>query len=119
MDAFGDGKEQVVEGWEWLQEFLPKKVSVYVEDTVDDGQKVLEDIYEETRNSIVEKTSVNVDDVTNLMETFIEKLEKIRTSSIDIGEILFKIFFFVLLIQSLNCEVVSVQSGWKSNIPTT
>lgn len=84
MDAFGDGKEQVVEGWEWLQEFLPKKVSVYVEDTVDDGQKVLEDIYEETRNSIVEKTSVNVDDVTNLMETFIEKLERIRTSSIDI-----------------------------------
>jgi len=84
MDAFGDGKDQVVEGWEWLQEFLPKTVSTYVEETVDDGQKVFEDLYEETRKSIVDKTSVNVDDLTNLMENFIEKLEKISTSSIDI-----------------------------------
>jgi len=84
MDAFVDGKDQVVDGWAWLQEFLPQKVSSYVEETVDDGQKVLGDLYEETRKSVVDKTSVNVDDITNLMEKFIEKLEKISTSSIDI-----------------------------------
>merc|ERR1719219_1218442 len=73
-----------MQGWEWLQEFLPRKVAVYVEETAGDGQRVFEDIYEETRKSIVEKTSANVDDITNLIESFINKLENIKDSTVDI-----------------------------------
>merc|ERR1711970_987680 len=82
--TFGEGKDQIMQGWEWLQEFLPRKVAVYVEETAGDGQKVFEDIYEETRKSIVEKTSANVDDITNLIESFINKLENIKDSTVDI-----------------------------------
>merc|ERR1712055_528401 len=82
--TFGEGKDQIMQGWEWLQEFLPRKVAVYVEETAGDGQRVFEDIYEETRKSIVEKTSANVDDITNLIESFINKLENIKDSTVDI-----------------------------------
>merc|ERR1712050_407338 len=78
---FGD---QVVQGWEWLQEFLPGKVTNYVEKTADDGLELLDDIYQETRDSVVEKTSDNVDDITGLVEDFIQKLTNIKDNTLDI-----------------------------------
>merc|ERR1719430_662469 len=78
----GEGPDHA--GLGWLQEFLPRKVAVYVEETAGDGQRVFEDIYEEIRKSIVEKTSANVDDITNLIESFINKLENIKDSTVDI-----------------------------------
>merc|ERR1712168_197761 len=78
---FGD---QVVQGWEWLQEFLPGKVTNYVEKTAGDGAELLDDIYQETRDSIVEKTSDNVDDITGLVEGFIQKLTDIKDNTVNI-----------------------------------
>merc|ERR1712200_122792 len=77
-------KDQVMQGWEWLQEFLPGKVTKYVEKTADDGLELLDDIYQESRDSIVEKTSDNVDDITGLMEDFIQKLTNIKDNTVDI-----------------------------------
>ena len=79
-------RDQVVQGWEWLQEFLPGKVTNYVEKTAGDGAELLDDIYQETRDSIVEKTSDNVDDITGLMEGFIQKLTDIKDNTVNIGE---------------------------------
>merc|ERR1711909_211048 len=67
-----------MQGWEWLQEFLPNKVTNYVEKTADDGLELLDGIYQESRDSIVEKTSDNVDDITGLVEDFIQKLTNIK-----------------------------------------
>ena len=75
-----------MQGWEWLQEFLPGKVTNYVEKTADDGLELLDDIYQESRDSIVEKTSDNVDDITGLMEDFIQKLTNIKDNTVEIGE---------------------------------
>jgi len=77
-------KDQVMQGWEWLQEFLPGNVTKYVEKTADDGLALLDDIYQETRDSIVEKTSDNVDDITGLVEDFIQKLTNIKDNTLDI-----------------------------------
>jgi len=77
-------RDQVAQGWEWLQEFLPGKITKYVDETLDDGQAVFEDIYEETRKSVVEKTSGNVDDITGLVEGFIQKLTNIKDSTVNI-----------------------------------
>merc|ERR1712012_832319 len=55
-------KDQVMQGWEWLQEFLPNKVTNYVE-----------------------KTSDNVDDITGLVEDFIQKLTNIKDSTLNIA----------------------------------
>jgi len=77
-------RDQVMQGWDWLQEFLPGKVSKYVQNTAEDGQKLLEDLYAETRDSIVEKTSDNVDDITGLLEGFIQKLTDIKDNTVDI-----------------------------------
>merc|ERR1712050_676868 len=79
---FGD---QVVQGWEWLQEFLPGKVTNYVEKTADDGLELLDGIYQESRDSIVEKTSDNVDDITGLVEDFIQKLTNIKDNTLNIA----------------------------------
>jgi len=79
-------RDQVVQGWEWLQEFLPGKVSKYVEETAVDGQALVEDLYAETRDSLVEKTSDNVDDITGLVEGFIQKLTNIKDNTVDIGK---------------------------------
>ena len=103
-----EGQDQVVQGWQWLQEFLPRKVSLYVEGTAEDGQTLLEDLYEETRKSIVEKTSGNVDDITGLVETFIEKLENIRVSAVDIGQYIR--LNFSLPTASLNPQIPSMGS---------
>merc|ERR1719431_275684 len=73
-----------MQGWEWLQEFLPGKVTNYVEKTADDGLELIDDIYQETRDSIVEKTSDNVDDITGLVEDFIQKLTDIKDNTVDI-----------------------------------
>jgi len=78
-------RDQVMQGWDWLQEFLPGNVSKYVQNTAEDGQKLLEDLYAETRDSIVEKTSDNVDDITGLMERFIQKLTDIKDNTVDIA----------------------------------
>jgi len=77
-------KDQVMQGWEWLQEFLPGNVTKYVEKTADDGLELLDDIYQETRDSVVEKTSDNVDDITGLVEDFIQKLTNIKDSTLHI-----------------------------------
>jgi len=77
-------RDQVVQGWEWLQEFLPGKVSKYVEETAVDGQALVEDLYAETRDSLVEKTSDNVDDITGLVEGFIQKLTNIKDNTVEI-----------------------------------
>jgi len=77
-------RDQVVQGWEWLQEFLPGKVTNYVEKTAGDGAELLDDIYQETRDSIVEKTSDNVDDITGLVEGFIQKLTDIKDNTVNI-----------------------------------
>jgi len=77
-------KDQVMQGWEWLQEFLPGNVTKYVEKTADDGLELIDDIYQETRDSIVEKTSDNVDDITGLVEDFIQKLTDIKDNTLDI-----------------------------------
>merc|ERR1712122_143166 len=77
-------KDQVMQGWEWLQEFLPNKVTNYVEKTADDGLELLDDIYQDTRDSVVEKTSDNVDDITGLVEDFIQKLTNIKDNTLDI-----------------------------------
>merc|ERR1719232_1581548 len=73
-----------MQGWEWLQEFLPNKVTNYVEKTADDGLELLDGIYQETRDSVVEKTSDNVDDITGLVEDFIQKLTNIKDNTLDI-----------------------------------
>jgi len=78
-------KDQVMQGWEWLQEFLPGKVTNYVEKTADDGLELLDDIYQESRDSIVEKTSDNVDDITGLVEDFIQKLTNIKDNTVNIA----------------------------------
>merc|ERR1712002_101481 len=78
-------KDQVMGGWEWLQEFLPGKVTNYVEKTADDGLELLDDIYQESRDSIVEKTSDNVDDITGLVEDFIQKLTNIKDNTVNIA----------------------------------
>jgi len=77
-------KDQVMQGWEWLQEFLPGNVTKYVEKTADGGLELIDDIYQETRDSIVEKTSDNVDDITGLVEDFIQKLTDIKDNTLDI-----------------------------------
>merc|ERR1712002_463716 len=77
-------KDQVMQGWEWLQEFLPNKVTNYVEKTADDGLELLDGIYQESRDSIVEKTSDNVDDITGLVEDFIQKLTNIKDNTVNI-----------------------------------
>merc|ERR1712112_600542 len=77
-------KDQVMQGWEWLQEFLPGNVTKYVEKTADDGLELLDDIYQETRDSVVEKTSDNVDDITGLVEDFIQKLTNIKDNTLNI-----------------------------------
>ena len=79
-------RDQVVQGWEWLQEFLPGKVSKYVEETAISGQALVEDLYAETRDSLVEKTSDNVDDITGLVEGFIQKLTNIKDNTVEIGK---------------------------------
>merc|ERR1712117_636775 len=78
-------KDQVMQGWEWLQEFLPNKVTNYVEKTADDGLELLDGIYQESRDSIVEKTSDNVDDITGLVEDFIQKLTNIKDNTVNIA----------------------------------
>merc|ERR1712013_20257 len=77
-------KDQVMQGWEWLQEFLPGNVTKYVEKTADDGLELLDGIYQESRDSIVEKTSDNVDDITGLVEDFIQKLTNIKDNTLNI-----------------------------------
>merc|ERR1719431_1748045 len=74
-----------MQGWEWLQEFLPNKVTNYVEKTADDGLELLDGIYQESRDSIVEKTSDNVDDITGLVEDFIQKLTNIKDNTLNIA----------------------------------
>jgi len=78
-------KDQVMQGWEWLQEFLPGNVTKYVEKTADGGLELIDDIYQETRDSIVEKTSDNVDDITGLVEDFIQKLTNIKDNTFNIA----------------------------------
>jgi len=85
VDPLYEVRDQVMQGWDWLQEFLPGKVTKYVEESAEDGQKLLEDLYAETRDSIVEKTSDNVDDITGLMEGFIQKLTDIKDNTVDIA----------------------------------
>eukprot|EP00092_Neocalanus_flemingeri_P045749 GFUD01051270.1.p1 GENE.GFUD01051270.1~~GFUD01051270.1.p1 ORF type:complete len:196 (+),score=86.44 GFUD01051270.1:88-675(+) len=76
-NTYGEGKDQIMQGWEWLQEFLPRRVGSYLEETADGGQKVFEDLWEES-------ISGNVDDITGLVETFIDKLENVRVNAVDI-----------------------------------
>merc|ERR1711915_709857 len=49
-DPFYDAKDQVMDGWQYVQEFLPGKIIKYVEETADDGQKLATEQQIEARN---------------------------------------------------------------------
>lgn len=67
--------------WGQVQEILPGSVSSYLEETASEGVKVINQIYNETRQSAVETSEVQLDEVANILEKFIQKLESLYQSA--------------------------------------
>jgi len=72
-------------GWSsWLNvvsDYLPSKVHNYLNETISEGVKVLEVLIEETRQDALEKSSIRVDEFTDILEKFIGRLEEIYQSA--------------------------------------
>jgi len=73
----------------WLNvvsDYLPTKVNNYLNETISEGVKVLEVLIEETRQDALEKSSIRVDEFTDILEKFIGKLEEIYRSASQVVE---------------------------------
>jgi len=73
----------------WLNvvsDYLPTKVNNYLNETISEGVKVLEVLIEETKQDALEKSSIRVDEFTDILEKFIGKLEEIYRSASQVVE---------------------------------
>ena len=86
MDYIFQVKDDILDGWEWLQEFLPNKVITYIEKSADDGQDLLKELYEETKKDVEEKTDKHVEEVSKIVEGFMDRLISIKDNTVEIGE---------------------------------
>lgn len=71
----------------WLhgvKDYLPSKVNNYLNETISGGVKVLGELYEETRKDALKKSSIRVDQFTDILEKFIFRLEDIYKSAADV-----------------------------------
>merc|ERR1719334_2048424 len=78
-------KDDILDGWEWLQEFLPNKVITYIEKSADDGQDLLKELYEETKKDVEEKTDKHVEEVSKIVEGFMDRLISIKDNTVEIA----------------------------------
>merc|ERR1719483_433837 len=71
----------IVEGWNDNKNELPDKVATYVEKVATNGAQVFGDFYNETKKEVIQKAIAgSVDDLTNILESFIGKIENVYKS---------------------------------------
>merc|ERR1711963_639442 len=85
LEPVYDVKDDILDGWEWLQEFLPNKVITYIEKSADDGQDLLKELYEETKKDVEEKTDKHVEEVSKIVEGFMDRLISIKDNTVEIA----------------------------------
>jgi len=84
--TWGGWWEGWIRRWEEVQELLPSQVSSYLEETASEGVRVLEDIYDDTKQGAIEKSSVQLDEITNILERFGQRLEDLYQSAKQVVE---------------------------------
>merc|ERR1711963_1281335 len=77
LEPVYDVKDDILDGWEWLQEFLPNKVITYIEKSADVGQDLLKELYE--------KTDKHVEEVSKIVEGFMDRLISIKDNTVEIA----------------------------------
>jgi len=70
--------------WEAVSSLLPPNVTDYVEEAAQQGFQVVGQLYNDTRGQLVDKAELRVDQVTQLVERLIGRLEEIYLSASNI-----------------------------------
>jgi len=60
--------------------YLPQSLNAYINDTLEDGRDVAYDLYDDIKEEVVAKSSVQVDALTKLMERFMVRMMGVRQS---------------------------------------
>lgn len=61
--------------------YLPASLNTYINDTFEDGKEVAYDLYEDIKEEVVAKSEIQVDALTKLLESFVERVMRIRQST--------------------------------------
>ena len=61
--------------------YLPASLNTYINDTFEDGKEVAYDLYEDIKEEVVAKSEIQVDALTKLLESFVERVMRIRQSA--------------------------------------
>jgi len=69
-----------------LKEYLPDTVVTYLGESAKDGLEVLENLYNDTRQETVDKSSKHIDEVTDILNNFITKIENVYESAKTVAE---------------------------------
>lgn len=64
-----------------LEGYLPDTLVTYLGETAKEGLEVLEEVYNDTRQETVDKSSKHIDEVTEILSNFITKLEDVYESA--------------------------------------
>jgi len=69
-----------------VEEYLPTNVTHFLTETAKEGINVLSEIYNETRHEAIQKSSIRVDEFTNILERFIDRLEALYQTAAGVVE---------------------------------
>jgi len=69
-----------------VEEYLPTNVTNFLTETAKEGINVLNEIYNETRHEAIQKSSIRVDEFTNILERFIDRLEELYQTAAGVVE---------------------------------
>ena len=61
--------------------YLPASLNTYINDTFEDGKEVAYELYEDIKEEVVAKSEIQVDALTKLLESFVERVMRIRQSA--------------------------------------
>ena len=68
------------------EEYVPEKVQVFLNNTYDEGREVVNNVYKDINAAVVARMEKYVDDIIQLVEGFIKKMETIYNQGINIGK---------------------------------
>jgi len=86
-EPFGGSWGEWWNGWmRRVEEYLPTNVTHFLTETAKEGINVLSEIYNETRHEAIQKSSIRVDEFTNILERFIDRLEALYQTAAGVVE---------------------------------
>ena len=81
------GWDSLMQARSYYEQFVPQKIKTFINETIAQGRDIAYDVYDDIQQEVVKKLQGNVDEITILLQNFMDKMEGIYNDTMSIGKL--------------------------------